>query len=169
MNKKDKRTIISLCLRYLLIIIIGLNLSLILSLLTLPTLYFSQLILSIFSPAVLSGNIIYFNSISIELIPACISISAYFLLCILALSIPNISIVKRLAIIVLSSLLFFIFNVIRICFLSLIYYSTYFDIIHKFLWAFLSTILVVIIWFLLVKLFKIKGIPVYSDIKSLGH
>ena len=168
MDKKDKKLIISLVSRYLLIIILGLNLSIISGLLLSPTLYLTKTILSLFYPTfLLPGSIIYFNSISVELIPSCISASAYFLLFILIFSTPNIKAIKMIFLVVLSFVLFFIINILRISFLALIYNYNYFNILHKFLWFFLSTMFVVIIWFSLVKAFKIKEIPIYSDILSL--
>jgi hypothetical protein len=46
-----------------------------------------------------------------------------------------------------------------------IYGSVYFDKVHYFIWYFLSTVIVVLIWIYNVKKFKIKSIPVYSDLK----
>ena len=43
----------------------------------------------------------------------------------------------------------------------------YFDLAHSASWYVGSTLLVVIIWFVNVKLFNIKKIPVYTDIMGL--
>lgn len=45
--------------------------------------------------------------------------------------------------------------------------STFFDFTHKIFWFLGSTLFVVIIWFLEVKIFKIKDIPIYTDLKFL--
>ena len=42
--------------------------------------------------------------------------------------------------------------------------SPYFDFTHLLFWYLLSTIFVVAIWFLIVKIYKIKEIPIYSDV-----
>jgi len=45
--------------------------------------------------------------------------------------------------------------------------SSFFDFTHKIFWYAGSTIFVIAIWFLEVKIFKIKGIPIYDDLKFL--
>ena len=106
----------------------------------------------------------------IEIIGACIAGSAYYLLFILNFSIPNIKIKKRIKMLLFSFGFFLILNILRIFIFSLLFiYSSqnFFDITHKLFWYFGTTIFVVLIWFIEVKAFKIKEIPVYSDIKSL--
>ena len=58
-------------------------------------------------------------------------------------------------------------NILRIFFLSIltINNSQFFDFAHKLFWYLLSTIFVIGIWFLTIKIFKIKSIPGYTDIK----
>ena len=65
---------------------------------------------------------------------------------------------------------FLIVNILRIVILSAIFVlkPTIFDISHKLSWYVGSIILVVAIWFIEVKKFKIKDIPFYSDVKSLS-
>ncbi len=60
-----------------------------------------------------------------------------------------------------------ILNILRIFFLSLMVIndSVWFWITHMFFWYVLSTVFVLGIWFLEVKLFKIKQTPFYSDLK----
>lgn len=108
----------------------------------------------------------------IEIIGACIAGSAYYLLFILSFSIPNIKIKKRIKMLLFSFGFLLILNIFRIFILSLIFvYSSampnLFDIAHKFFWYFGTTLFVVLIWFIEVKAFKIKDIPIYSDIKFL--
>jgi exosortase/archaeosortase family protein len=104
----------------------------------------------------------------INIIKACVAGSAYYLLFILNLSVPKISFKKRFKMILFSFSLFLILNILRIFILTLIVISnsSAFELIHKMLWYSGATIFVVFIWFLEVKFFKIKSIPVYSDIKS---
>ncbi|MBI3622835.1 pacearchaeosortase [Candidatus Pacearchaeota archaeon] len=125
-------------------------------------------LLRIFFNASLNHNIIFIG-IPIEIIDACIAGSAYFLLLFLNLSIPKIKFSKRVKLILFSFLVLLLINIFRIFLLSLLAASgsSLFDIAHKFFWYSLSIIFVVGIWFFEVKLFKIKQIPVYSDLQPL--
>jgi len=114
----------------------------------------------------ISQNLISVNSSLIELIPACIAGSAYLLLLILNLSTPM-GLKKRIHAILASFALLLVLNILRIMVLAIFYLNNYsfFDVTHKLFWYGLSTIFVVGIWFWIVKIFAIKQIPVYSDIK----
>jgi exosortase/archaeosortase family protein len=160
----------SLFIRYGLILLFGLfNLSLFYFIFTSLTVYSVYFILNLFFEPFLSGTTIFLGEISLEIIPACVGGSAYYLLFILNLSIPNLLVRKRLKMIFSSSLFLLILNVLRIVFLSLLAYndSSYFDLTHKIFWYLLSTVFVIGIWFWEVTYFKIKEIPLYSDLKEL--
>ena len=131
------------------------------------TIYPIYFLLSLFFESSLMGNIILVNKIPVEIISACIAGSAYYLLFILNLSIPNIKIKKRIKMIFLAFASLLILNILRIFFLSLMVIndSVWFWITHMFFWYVLSTVFVLGIWFLEVKLFKIKQTPFYSDLK----
>jgi exosortase/archaeosortase family protein len=160
--------ILSLILRYLIIFLAGLgNLFIFYKIFTSITISLSSFSLSIISPTSIIGNQILFNNLAIELIPACIAGAAYYLLFILILSTPKIEIKERILFILCSSLTLLFLNVFRIFTLSLLAGSIYFDSLHILFWYATSTIFVVVIWILFVKLFNIKEIPVYSDIKYL--
>ena len=134
------------------------------------TIYAVYFTLNLFFDVLLNGNVIILNGqISIEIIPACVAGSAYYLLLVLNLSIFKIKLSDRLKMISLSFLAFFIINVFRIFILSTILLSSFtlFVISHKIFWYLLSTVFVVGIWFWEVKLFKIKEIPFFSDFKFL--
>ncbi len=106
----------------------------------------------------------------IEIINACIAGSAYYLLFILNFSIPKIKIKKRIKMFLFSSVFFLALNILRIFVFSLLFiYSSqnFFNITHKLFWYLGATLFVVLIWFVEVKVFKIKEIPIYSDINSL--
>lgn len=126
-----------------------------------------------FKEVLLLGNTFQISGeFFIEIISACIAGSAYYLLFILNLSIPKIKIKKRLKMLLFSFAFLLVLNIIRIVVLSLIFVyspetSNLFDISHKLFWYFGTTIFVILIWFVEVKTFKIKDIPVYSDIKYL--
>lgn len=108
-------------------------------------------------------------SFPIELIPACIAGSAYYLLFVLNLATPRIKPRTRIYAILFSFASFLIINILRIFILGIMAYagSSCFDAAHQFLWYSVSTLFVVGIWFAEVKLFKIKEIPFYSDLKYL--
>ena len=63
-----------------------------------------------------------------------------------------------------------VLNILRIFFLSLVFVlgASLFDITHELFWYLGSTIFVVGIWFAGVKIFKVKEIPFYSDLKNTG-
>ena len=123
-----------------------------------------------FGASLISGNIILVNqSISIEIIKACVAGSAYYLLFVLNMSIPKIKPRRRFNMILFSFGIFLAINLLRIFILSILAISgaSFFDITHRLFWYFFSTLFVILIWFAEVKYFKIKEIPFYSDLKFL--
>lgn len=167
MTKIDKK-IYSVFNRYILIFILGLSdLVLFYFLFTKPTVLVSNFLLNLVSPTILFGNTILFKEVLIELVKACIAGSAYYLLIILALAIPNIKVTRRLKLIGFLFVSLFIFNTLRIFLLSLINSIDLFNTVHLLTWYFFTTAFVIVIWFSAVKLFKIKEVPIYSDIKFL--
>jgi exosortase/archaeosortase family protein len=159
----------SMILRYVILVAVAIpNLYLFYLVFTPLTVYLSYFLLDIFFEATLSGkSILVSNRFEIQLINACIAGAAYYLLFVLNLSTPKIK--QRYRIIIYSFAMFFSLNIIRIFVLSLMYISssTIFDVTHKIFWYAGSTIFVVGIWFINVKIFKIREIPFYSDFKYL--
>lgn len=158
----------NLIIRYLILIIVAIPNLLIFYLVFKPlTIYPSFFFLNLLFDPILFGSTILINNVSIEIVNACVAGSAYYLLLILNLSTSKIK--NRISAILFSFLVFLELNLLRIFILSLflISESQWFAITHKFSWYFLSTIFVIGIWFLEVKLFKIKEIPFYSDIKYI--
>ncbi len=104
----------------------------------------------------------------IVIAPACIAGAAYYLLLILNFSTPMpLKIrIKSIAFLIIS---FLAFNIIRLFVFSALFLNNYpyFGIAHKATWYFGSTLLVVILWFANIKMFKINAIPAYTDIKDL--
>ncbi|MDE1848582.1 MAG: pacearchaeosortase [Nanoarchaeota archaeon] len=172
MKKRLRLKIFNISLRYLLLILIAVpNLWLFYFVFTPLTVYPVYLVLRLFFDVTLLGNnvLLLNNIIPIELIRACIAGSAYYLLLILNLSISDIKIKKRTEMILLSFLALLVLNIIRIIVLTLIFMAGYsfFNLAHEIFWYVLSTIFVVGIWFAEIKIYKIKEIPLYSDIKYL--
>ena len=165
-----KNNIKSLIFRYFLLVLVAVpNLYLFYFIFTPLTLFPLYFILKLFFDVSLVNNNILFQGFTIQLIDACIAGSAYYLLLMLNLSTPNIDVKKRFLIILASFSSFLVLNILRIFLLSLLLFSgsNFFDITHKVFWYSISTIFVVLIWFINVKLFKIKEIPFYSDLKYL--
>ncbi len=170
-NKNYFKGFLNIILRYLILILIALpGLVIFYFIFTPLTVYPVHFLLGLFFDAALLSKIhILVNNIPIEIIPACIAGSAYYLLLVLNLSTPKIKLKKRIYAILFSFAVFLILNILRIFILSLfaISGSPYFDVTHTVFWYGFSTIIVVGIWFVEVKIFKIKEIPFYSDIKFL--
>ena len=166
-----KNNIVSIALRYAILVIIGIifaSTDILYTILHPLTIYPVYFLLNIFYEALISNSYIFVQEIAIEIIPACIAVSAYFLLVILNLATPM-PIKKRTYSLVFSVLLLLLLNILRIFILSilLINEAVYFDIVHKLLWYVLSIVIVVAVWFFTIYLFKIKDIPGYSDIRFL--
>ncbi len=156
--------------RYIILLILMFSTPLIYSIFAPLTVYPVVFLLKIFVNVSLEANniLILGNKTLIQIVPACIAASAYLLLLILNLTVPM-KAKTRVYAVLLSFLILLILNISRIFFLSLLYQNNFvfFDLTHKLFWYGLSTIFVVAIWFLIVKIFKIKDIPVYSDLKFI--
>lgn len=168
---KNTWQFVNIFLRYFILILVAIpNLLVFYIIFTPLTIYSIYFLLGLFYDVALTNSVITIsNSIEIEIIGACVAGAAYYLLFILNISTPKIAFTKRINLILLSFLAFFVANIIRIFLLSIVAISgfSWFDLAHKFFWYFLSTLFVVIIWFVEVKYFKIKELPLYSDLKFL--
>lgn len=165
-----KKNYSSIILRYLILLIVSFpNLFIFYFIFTPLTIYPVYLMLHIFFDVSLQLNTLFAGNFAIEIIGACIAGSAYYLLLILNLSTPKIDIKKRLRMILLGFGSLLVLNILRIFLMvSLLLISpSAFDITHKIFWYFISILFVVGIWFAEIKLFRIKQIPVYSDVKYL--
>lgn len=167
MNKQSTR-ILGLFTRYISILLLGMgNLYLFYKTLTPLTIRTIGGILSLFSSVTVADNLIHFDGAMIEIIPPCVAGAAFFLLILLILSTAEIKPGKRSLIILLSMLALLILNILRIIILAGLTKTSYFNMVHWTSWHVLSTLFVVGIWFAMVKIYKIKSIPVYTDIKYL--
>lgn len=124
----------------------------------------------LYDAVLLEGNVLFFKGYYAEIITACVGIAAYYFLLILNLTTPMhpIKRVKSLAFILLT---FLILNIIRIVVFGTLMFRgyQYFDITHQLTWYFGSTILVILIWFANVLIFKVSAIPIYTDVKNLSR
>ena len=132
------------------------------------TLQVSYDILRSFTDAILQGGNIYVSGYTLTFIPACAAISAYTLLWILILLTREISLKTGLLMALYGSLLIFAANILRI---ELLIYAllgvgkNLFDTLHLFIWTVVSSVYVVGVWLFLTWRFKVKGIPLWSDIQ----
>ncbi len=165
---RENKKAILIFLKYLLVLSLMFSLPIIYKIFTPFTIISTSKILSIFYDINVAGDLIIYNSYTIQIIAACVAGSAYLLLLILNLT-TQINLKKRLYSILFTFILFFSLNILRIVILATIYFndSALFDVTHKIFWYGLSTLFVIIIWFLTVKIFKIKGIPIYNDLRYL--
>ncbi len=166
--RKNKK-IILITLRYIILLILAVSLFLFYKVLTPLTVYSTAYFLKLFySVSILKDLIIVNSKTFIQIIPACVAGSAYLFLLILNLLTPM-KPKQRIYSILFSISLLFIINLLRIITLSffVIHDSQFFDFTHKLFWYLLSTVFIVGIWLLTIKLFKIKNIPAHTDIKYL--
>jgi len=168
--KKETKLFLDIFIRYFILIIIGIFSFRIFYLFFYSlTIYPVFFLLKIFFDSSLLYNVIFVHNIPIEIIGPCVAGSAYYLLLILNLSIPNLKLKKRINLLLFSFGSLLIINILRIFFLSVLLISgvSFFDITHKLFWYIGSSVFVIGVWFLGIKLFKVKEIPFYSDIKFL--
>ena len=169
MNKQSKR-IIGMFARYFALLLIGSgNLYVIYAILTPLTVRVTTAVVSIFTPTTLVGNLIGTAGVTIEIIPACVAGAAFYLLLILTLSTPNVKPITRTKAILTAIAILFALNITRILILIPLIKSNYFQTIHWLTWHVASTIFVVATWLVIIKIYKIKSIPIYSDIKYLSN
>ncbi|MFH1521781.1 MAG: pacearchaeosortase [archaeon] len=168
MNKQSKK-IYGLFARYFAILLVGMgNLYIIYKLLTPLTIYTLNAIVSIFTTTTLADNIIYLNSCTqIEIVPACVAGAAFYLLFFLVLSSADVKPEMRAKAVLTAFVMFFALNLVRILILIPMIDTSYFATVHWIFWHIISTIFVVGVWFSVVKIYKIKSIPIYSDLKYI--
>lgn len=157
--------------RYLFILLVGLgNLRVFYWIFSGPTINVTYFFLHLISPSsILFRDSILFNSVYITLSQACIAGSAYYLLFILVFSLPKMKVIKRIVLLCSLYGIFFMINVIRIVTFANFAEGKLFNTLHLFSWYFLSTLLIIFIWFLVLKTFKVKGVPFYSDFHFISN
>ena len=165
------KEVLYLGVRYFILIIIGaaLGLGLFYKIFTPLTVHPVSWILDfIYGNSFVESNKIFFNGIEADIIEACVAGSAYYLLFILNLTTPM-AFSKRIKSLIFLFFIFLAINLTRIIILAMLYSGgySYFDLAHKFFWYIGSTLMLVFVWFLNVKIFDIREIPVYTDFKML--
>lgn len=171
MSKKlDKTESFYLIARYMILLILPLtNLYLFYLIFTPLTVYPVYIILKLIYPLVLiGGNTLIVESFPITIIGACVAGAAYYLLTIVNLTTPM-SPKTRLKSLLFLFAAFLAINIARIVVFSILATNNYsgFSQMHALTWYLGSTLLVVVLWFLNVRLFSISSIPVYTDFKRI--
>jgi exosortase/archaeosortase family protein len=167
---KPKNYLLNIFLRYTILVIFAIVSVKVFYLIFTPlTIYPVYFTLKQFFNVYLMGNFIFVDGFPIEIIGPCVAGSAYLLLLMLNLSTPNIKPSKRGGMFIFSFALLLLINIIRIVTLSFLFVSgnSFFNMAHLLFWYVGSVIFVVGIWFLSVKIFKVKEVPFYSDMKFL--
>ncbi len=123
----------------------------------------------LFSNIACIDTTIFFKGYYASIIPACIAGAAYYLLTILNLTtpMPQKTRIKSFLFVLTS---FLILNILRITLFAVLFVEkgyAFFDAAHIAAWYFGSTALIAVIWFANITIFKIKAIPVYTDLKNL--
>jgi len=167
-SKSIENNLLLIFIRYLTLLIVGIFLHVFQEPLFYITAFPVYGLLKIFYPVYICGRSLFLYGVAIELNEACIALSAYYLLFLLNLSIAM-PIKKRVFSLLFSFFSFLFVNVIRILFLTYLYFyhSIIFDITHRIFWHLVSTVFVIVIWFLSVRVFSIYDLPFYSDIKKI--
>lgn len=159
-----------LVIRLFLAFLLAISYNLIYKILIPITLYPSFYLLRLIYEAELSDTLITIDNYSLTFIPACAAASAYILLGILILLTKDVKLKTGLKMLLLGSLFILIANIIRIEALILILINlgkNYFETLHLFVWKLLSSLFVALVWILLIKKYKVKSIPIISDLKEL--
>lgn len=166
---KEDRRIISIFSRYLFVLLIAIFAFSLFYTLFLPlTIYPVNYLLGLFYDSAVQGSSIFVAHTQIELISACIAGSAYYLLLLLNFSLP-LNWKKRVLSLGFSFALFLAINILRISIFSLLYINEfkYFNFAHLLFWYVLSGVIVSAVWLSTIKMFKIKDIPFYTDLKLI--
>lgn len=106
----------------------------------------------------------------LNFVPACAAIAAFYLLTILIITTKDLDFGLSVKLFAIGGLFIFIANLARIEFLIYLlveFGKDYFEAVHLTIWRIISSIYVAAIWIFLVGFYKIKNIPIYSDIMYL--
>jgi len=160
----------SIFVRYTLALLVAIFSNWFLFVLTPLTLYGSYFLLKTIYEVTLMGNVIIIGGSSFNIISACTALVAFILLAVLVLTTRRMSLKERIKIFLIGSLIVYLANILRIFVLVVVYMQFgeyYFDAVHLVFWHIVSTLFVAITWIVLVEFYKIKSVPIYSDIKFI--
>jgi len=169
-KKGENEYYLSLLFRGLAILVVTLNFNLIYTIFTPITVYLSYYLTSLFYDTIQIGNSIGVGGIGFNIINACVAGAAYYLLFLLILGLKDLSFKKGIKMLLSGFAILLVANVLRIFLLIVLnieFGENYFEAVHLAFWNFISGIFIFLIWIFLVKKFKERDIPYWSDIKYL--
>ena len=170
---KGYNNVVMLVLRYLSAILLLIFSDFLYKALQPLTFYSAYYLTSLFADArLLSSTELIVGTQTLEFVPACAAVLAYILLYILILFTRGISFRLGLKIALVGSVIIFVVNIIRIealMYVLLKYGKDYFQTLHLLVWKVFSSLFVALLWILFVRKYKIKGIPIYDDLKSFAR
>lgn len=143
--------------------------SIFLFLFTKITIYGSYLSLIFYNPVIDGINLLIGDQVFI-FVEACIAALAYMLLWVLIMLTKGVILPIRIKMFLFGSLLIYLMNIIRIFVLINISINlglNWFEKIHLVFWDFTASIFVAFVWIFLINFYKIKTIPIYSDLEYL--
>ncbi len=135
------------------------------------TLYITYASMKAFGYGIITqGDLIKIGDYTLKFVTACTATSAYYLLSILILLTKDISLKKGIKAFLVGALLILLMNLARIDILLIVLIEkgiNMFESLHILFWEVISSLYVVGVWIFLTKKFRIKTIPVLSDMKEL--
>ncbi|PIN80573.1 hypothetical protein COV16_00620 [Candidatus Woesearchaeota archaeon CG10_big_fil_rev_8_21_14_0_10_34_8] len=169
LKKIGTNRIIEIVIRYTILLVIGIFMEVFYVVFKPLTIYPVCYILGLFFDVGLSGSVISATGVNFEIINACIAGSAFFLLTILNFMVGKINFGKRIKSLLFSYISMLVLNILRIVLLIILAVKSVivFSAVHMFFFYVISILLVFVVWTVEIKLFKIKEIPLYSDLKEL--
>ncbi len=135
------------------------------------TLYLTYMSMKAFGYGIIiQGDLIIIGEYTLKFITACTATSAYYLLAVLILLTKDISLKKGIKTFFVGALLILLMNLVRIDILLVVLVEkgiNMFESLHIVFWEVISSLYVGGLWIFLIKKFRIKTIPVLSDMKEL--
>lgn len=134
------------------------------------TIYGSYILLVSFFDVAVKGKILLVNGFPFDIVEACVATTAYYLLWLLCFLTKDIKLKIRFKLLFYGFLLIFGMNLIRISllvFIAMKYGFAWFTLVHLAFWNFVTGIYVALVWIFLVMKFRVYGIPVYDDLRTL--
>ena len=134
-----------------------------------PIIYIIYFLFLPYNPEIIGSSIIV-NNYELLFISSCVASSAYILLSILLLLTKDIDFKKGIKIFLTGFFILFFVNILRIFLLGIILIKeniVLFEKLHLLFWDVFSTAFVFLLWLFLIKYYKIKAIPIYSDFDYL--
>lgn len=135
------------------------------------TIYFPYLVMKLINyQAFLVQPYIITADSYIRFSQACAAISAYFLLLLLIILTKDIKLITRIKMFLLGSIIILAVNLARILILIAVLETKGFNAFqqtHDIIWIIFGSLLVALAWIFLIQHYRIKSIPIYSDLKYL--